>query len=143
MPDDVRAELEERGVMELYQERPIYQRNDYLAWIGRADRLETRRKRIEQMLDELEHGGVYMKMDHPPSRRPRYPARKVRDCLVRVFVSTTVGCARRGRTVVRSQRGRPGSQRPTMSRAGFLVLLVDRSAWLFARSHHSAPPQPG
>ena len=70
MPDDVRAELEERGVMELYQERPIYQRNDYLAWIGRAARLETRRKRIEQMLDELEHGGVYMKMDHPPSRRP-------------------------------------------------------------------------
>ena len=70
MPDDVRAELEERGVMELYQERPFYQRNDYLAWIGRAARLETRHKRIEQMLDELEQGGVYMKMDHPPSRRP-------------------------------------------------------------------------
>ena len=70
MPDAVRTELEERGVMELYQERPFYQRNDYLAWIGRAARLETRRKRIEQMLDELEQGGVYMKMDHPPSRRP-------------------------------------------------------------------------
>ena len=70
MPDDVRSELEERGVMELYQGRPFYQRNDYLAWIGRAARLETRRKRIEQMLDELEQGGVYMKMDHPPSRRP-------------------------------------------------------------------------
>jgi uncharacterized protein YdeI (YjbR/CyaY-like superfamily) len=69
MPDDVREELEERGVMDLYQERPFYQRNDYLAWIGRAARIETRRKRIEQMLDELEQGGVYMKMDHPPSRR--------------------------------------------------------------------------
>ena len=69
MPDDVRTELE-RGVMELYQERPFYQRNDYLAWIGRAARSETRRNRIEQMLDELEQGGVYMKMDHPPSRRP-------------------------------------------------------------------------
>jgi len=56
--------------MELYQERPFYQRNDYLAWIGRAARLDTRRNRIEQMLDELEKGGVYMKMDHPPSRRP-------------------------------------------------------------------------
>ena len=55
--------------MDLYLERPFYQRNDYLAWIGRAARLETRRKRIEQMLDELERGGVYMKMDHPPSRR--------------------------------------------------------------------------
>ena len=70
MPDNVRTELEERGVMELYQERPFYQRNDYLAWIGRAARLDTRRNRIEQMLDELEQGGVYMKMDHPPSRRP-------------------------------------------------------------------------
>jgi uncharacterized protein YdeI (YjbR/CyaY-like superfamily) len=70
MPDDIRTELEERGVMKLYQERPFYQRNDYLAWIGRAARLETRRNRIEQMLDELEQGGIYMKMDHPPSRRP-------------------------------------------------------------------------
>ena len=70
MPDDVCTELEERGVMELYQGRPFYQRNDYLAWIGRAARLETRRNRIEQMLDELEQGGIYMKMDHPPSRRP-------------------------------------------------------------------------
>jgi uncharacterized protein YdeI (YjbR/CyaY-like superfamily) len=70
MPDDVRMELEARGAVELYLERPFYQRNDYLAWIGRAARIETRRKRIEQMLAELEQGGVYMKMDHPPSRRP-------------------------------------------------------------------------
>jgi len=69
MPDDVREELDERGVMDLYLERPFYQRNDYLAWIGRAAKIETRRRRIEQMLDELEQGGVYMKMDHPPSRR--------------------------------------------------------------------------
>jgi uncharacterized protein YdeI (YjbR/CyaY-like superfamily) len=69
MPDDVRAELDERGVMDLYLERPFYQRNDYLGWIGRAARIETRRGRIEQMLDELEQGGVYMRMDHPPSRR--------------------------------------------------------------------------
>lgn len=70
MPDDVRAELEDRGLMKRYEERPFYQRNDYLAWIGRAARIETRRKRIEQMLDELEQGGVYMGMDHPPSRKP-------------------------------------------------------------------------
>ena len=69
MTDDVRAELDERGVMDLYLERPFYQRNDYLAWIGRAARIETRRKRIEQMLDELAQGGIYMKMDHAPSRR--------------------------------------------------------------------------
>lgn len=69
MPDDVRAELDERSLTALYEERPFYQRNDYLAWIGRAARVETRRKRIEQMLDELEQGGIYMGMDHPPSRR--------------------------------------------------------------------------
>ena len=69
MPAEVHTELDERGVMDLYLERPFYQRNDYLAWIVRAARIETRRMRIEQMLDELEQGGVYMKMDHPPSRR--------------------------------------------------------------------------
>jgi uncharacterized protein YdeI (YjbR/CyaY-like superfamily) len=71
MPDDVRQELEERGLTERYDQRPFYQRNDYLAWIGRAVRPETRRKRLDQMLDELDRGGVYMKMDHPPSRRDR------------------------------------------------------------------------
>jgi uncharacterized protein YdeI (YjbR/CyaY-like superfamily) len=69
MPDDVRAELEERCLIEAYGERPFYQRNDYLAWIGRAQMLETRKKRIDQMLDELDRGGVYMGMDHPPSRK--------------------------------------------------------------------------
>lgn len=70
MPDDVRERLDERGLLGRYQERPSYQRNDYLGWIGRAVRPQTRDARIAQMLDELERGGVYMGMDHPPSRRP-------------------------------------------------------------------------
>ena len=69
MPDDVRDALERSGLTELYLERPFYQRNDWLAWIGRAKRPETRQKRLRQMLAELEQGGVYMGMDHPPSRR--------------------------------------------------------------------------
>ncbi|MGZ5384107.1 MAG: YdeI/OmpD-associated family protein [Acidimicrobiia bacterium] len=69
MPDDVRAELQARGLIEAYDRRPFYQRNDYLAWIGRAKLLETRQKRIGRMLDELHRGGVYMGMDHPPSRK--------------------------------------------------------------------------
>ena len=69
MPDDVRLALEGRGLMAAYEERPFYQRNDYLGWIDRAKRPETREKRIVQMLDELDRGGVYMKMDHPPSRK--------------------------------------------------------------------------
>lgn len=69
MPDDVAAMLAESGLRRLYDERPFYQRNDYLGWIARASRPETRSKRLEQMLAELEEGGVYMGMDHPPSRR--------------------------------------------------------------------------
>jgi uncharacterized protein YdeI (YjbR/CyaY-like superfamily) len=69
MPDDVHASLVERGVLDDYRARPDYQQNDYLGWIERAKRPETRRKRIDQMLDELERGGVYMKMDHPPSAK--------------------------------------------------------------------------
>ena len=69
MPDEVRSALTRRGLIDAYEARPYYQRNDYLGWIGRAKRPDTRRKRIEQMLDELEIGGVYMGMDHPPSRR--------------------------------------------------------------------------
>jgi len=69
MPDDVRDALRAHGLDTEYAEHPFYQRNDYLAWIGRAVKLETRRKRIDQMLDELAAGGVYMGMDHPPSRK--------------------------------------------------------------------------
>ena len=69
MPDDVRSELVEAGRADDYAARPFYQRNDYLAWIGRAKRPETRQARITQMLDELRQGGVYMNMNHPPSRK--------------------------------------------------------------------------
>lgn len=69
MPDDVLAGLEAAGLVSDYGARPFYQRNDYLAWIGRAKRAETRQSRITQMLDELASGGVYMKMDHPPSKK--------------------------------------------------------------------------
>lgn len=62
MPDDVREVLESRGVYERYLERPAYQQNDYVGWIGRAKLPATRQKRIAQMLDELDGGGVYMKM---------------------------------------------------------------------------------
>ena len=62
MPDFFREALESRGLMEAYRARPPYQQNDYIGWITRAKRLETQQKRLVQMLDELEQGGVYMKM---------------------------------------------------------------------------------
>lgn len=69
MPDFVRDALEDRGLFGAYEARPAYQRNDYLGWITRAKRPETVEKRLQQMLEELEVGGIYMGMDHPPSRR--------------------------------------------------------------------------
>jgi uncharacterized protein YdeI (YjbR/CyaY-like superfamily) len=62
MPAFVRRALVERGLMGAYRSRPPYQRNDYLGWIDRARRDATRQKRLAQMLDELEDGGLYMKM---------------------------------------------------------------------------------
>lgn len=64
MPAHVRNALIERGLMDAYRARPPYQQNDYVGWITRAKREETRAKRLEQMLDELERGDRYMKMKY-------------------------------------------------------------------------------
>jgi uncharacterized protein YdeI (YjbR/CyaY-like superfamily) len=69
MPDFVKNALEQRGLMDAYKERPAYQQNEYVGWISRAKRSETRDNRLQQMLDELEMGGVYMKMKHPGSQK--------------------------------------------------------------------------
>ena len=66
MPADIFAALEARGLLEAYRARPAYQQNDYLGWIERAHRPETRQKRFDQMLAELEQGGVYMRMKWSP-----------------------------------------------------------------------------
>ncbi len=62
MPDDVRDALDREGLVAAYAARPDYQKNDYLGWISRAKREETRLKRLNQMLDELKRGGAYMNM---------------------------------------------------------------------------------
>ena len=69
MPPDVSSALEAAGVIADYEARPAYQRNDYIGWITRAARQETRSKRIAQMIDELQRGGVYMNIPHPPSAK--------------------------------------------------------------------------
>ena len=66
MPAEVREALEARALVDAYQARPPFQRNDYLGWIARARKPETRRKRLAQMLDELEDGDIYMKMRWNP-----------------------------------------------------------------------------
>lgn len=69
MPEFVKHALLERGLMGAYGERPPYQRNDYLLWINSAKSQETKGKRLRQMLNELETGGVYMNMKHPASKK--------------------------------------------------------------------------
>jgi uncharacterized protein YdeI (YjbR/CyaY-like superfamily) len=63
MPEYIRDALESRGVKDAYRARPSYQQNDYIGWIVRARRIETQEKRLNQMLEELEKGDVYMKMN--------------------------------------------------------------------------------
>ena len=68
MPEFVRTALEEKNLMGAYLQRPPYQRNDYIGWISRAKLPATRQKRLEQMLDELFRGDVYMKMTYRPKK---------------------------------------------------------------------------
>jgi uncharacterized protein YdeI (YjbR/CyaY-like superfamily) len=67
MPGYVKQALQRRGLMDAYKKRPAYQQNDYLSWIEQGKLQETKQKRLDQMLDELDKGGIYMKMEHPPS----------------------------------------------------------------------------
>jgi uncharacterized protein YdeI (YjbR/CyaY-like superfamily) len=69
MPDYIEKALNESGLIKDYENRPAYQQNDYIGWIERAKRQETKLKRLHQMLNELETGGLYMGMDHPASNK--------------------------------------------------------------------------
>ena len=62
MPDFFRDALNTRRLMNAYLARPPYQQNDYIGWVTRAKLETTKQKRLHQMLDELKHGGIYMKM---------------------------------------------------------------------------------
>jgi len=66
MPDFFRNALNARGLMVAYRARPSYQQNDYIGWITRAKLEATKKKRLDQMLDELKKGGVYMRMKWNP-----------------------------------------------------------------------------
>ena len=68
MPPFVKKALADRTLMDAYHSRPAYQQNDYIGWITRAKMEVTKLKRLNQMLDELEGGKLYMNM--------RYSSRK-------------------------------------------------------------------
>jgi len=66
IPPFVKTALDELGLWEAYRSRPAYQQNDYIGWISRAKRPETRLRRLDQMLEELRAGDAYMKMPYRP-----------------------------------------------------------------------------
>ena len=58
MPDDVRQELTGRGLDAAYAERPPYQQNDYLGWIGRAKRRKHERGASHRCSTSLQAGSA-------------------------------------------------------------------------------------
>jgi uncharacterized protein YdeI (YjbR/CyaY-like superfamily) len=62
MPQFVREALEQRDLMSAYLARPPYQQNEYLGWISGARREGTQKRRLDQMLHELQQGDAYMGM---------------------------------------------------------------------------------
>ena len=53
IPGYIKRALEEGAWMEAYRRRPAYQRNDYLSWIERAKRPQTKEKKLHQSLRSL------------------------------------------------------------------------------------------
>jgi len=64
MTDEIKLRLDKNSLMKDYLNRPPYQQNDYIGWIQRSKKPETKEKRLQQMLYELKKGGIYMKMKH-------------------------------------------------------------------------------
>ena len=70
MPAFVAHALQERGLQSAFDARPAYQKNDWVGWIARAKREDTRQRRLEKMLSELAAGHGYMGMGwHPKPRK--------------------------------------------------------------------------
>ncbi len=71
IPDDVVRALSEAELWDPYRARPPYQQNEYIGWIVRGKRAETRDKRLHQMLDELLAGDAYMGIPYRTAPRSR------------------------------------------------------------------------
>jgi len=69
MPAFIKSALNSESLLDEYTNRPPYQQNDYIGWITRAKREETKQKRLNQMIDELKSGDKYMNMSWKPSFR--------------------------------------------------------------------------
>lgn len=66
MPGNVRGALAKRNLTDAYRDRPQYQQDDYLKWIAQAFGPTAKQQRLDQMLDELEKGNLYMGEPYTP-----------------------------------------------------------------------------
>ena len=71
MPEAIKELLTSRNLMDAYDMRPSYQRNDYLGWIARAKDPESQKKRLAIMLHELASGSGYMGQPYDAKRSRR------------------------------------------------------------------------
>ncbi len=63
VPHEYESFLRENGQLEAYKARPYYQQKGWVQWIEQAKQEETRQKRKDKMLEELQEG-TYM----PPKK---------------------------------------------------------------------------
>ena len=59
MPGNVTGALAKKNLMDAFRARPDYQQNDYLKWIATAAGPAAKQQRLDQMLDELQKGGLF------------------------------------------------------------------------------------
>ena len=59
MPGNVRGALAKQNLMDAFRARPDYQQNDYLKWITTAAGPAAKQQRLDQMLEELQKGGLF------------------------------------------------------------------------------------
>jgi hypothetical protein len=69
MPACIRQALAKAKLTAAYRARPAYQQNDYLSWIHRAKRPETKQKRLAVMLADLRRGDRYMGMRYNAGKK--------------------------------------------------------------------------
>ena len=70
MPGKVRSALAKRNLLDKYEDRPAYQQADYLKWISTASGPAAQQKRLDQMLEELEKGGLFKGEPWTPAEKP-------------------------------------------------------------------------
>ena len=59
MPGSVSSALAKKNLMEAFRARPDYQQNGYLKWISDGAGPAAKQRRLDQMLDELQKGGLF------------------------------------------------------------------------------------